>query len=49
MPDIPAFKKGYTLHVHTASVGGGKRNAHAVLVQTAGSEKFKSDGVILAI
>ncbi len=28
--DITAFKKGYTLHVHTASVGDSERDTHAV-------------------
>jgi hypothetical protein len=37
------LKKGYSLHVLTASVGVGERDTHAVHVQTAGSEKFKSD------
>jgi hypothetical protein len=37
------LKKGYTLHNHTASVGGGERYTHAVHVRTAGSEKFKDD------
>ncbi len=48
MPDSPTFRhlrKGYTLSVHTASVGGDVRDtqSNAVHVQTAGSEKFKSD------
>jgi hypothetical protein len=46
MPDSPTFrhlKKGYTLHVYTASVGGGERDNHAVHDQTSDSEKFKSD------
>jgi hypothetical protein len=37
MPASPIFrhlKKGYTLHVHTANVGGGKRDTHAVHFQT---------------
>jgi hypothetical protein len=29
--------------VRTVSIGGGERDTHAVHVQTAGSEKFKSD------
>jgi hypothetical protein len=41
--DIPTFKKkGSTMHVNIA-VGSGERDTHAVHVQTAGSEKFKSD------
>ncbi len=47
VPDSPTFrhlKKGtYTLHAHTANTGGGERDTHAVHVQTAGREKFKSD------
>jgi hypothetical protein len=44
MSDSPTFrhlKKGYTLHDHTASVGGVERNTHAVHVRTAGSESSK--------
>jgi hypothetical protein len=41
--DIPAFKKRYTLHVHTASIADGERDTHVVNIQTDGSEQFKSD------
>ncbi len=46
MPDSPTFrhlKKGFSLHVQIACVGGDERDTHAVHVQTAGSGKFKSD------
>jgi hypothetical protein len=53
------LKKGYQLHVYTASVGFGERDTHEVHIRTAGNEKFKviylvrpwtaADGVILAI